>query len=443
MLRGGCVLTLDPKVGNFRRADVLIEDGRISEVGTGLRARDAETVDASDAIVMPGFVDTHRHVWESLFRNLGDEAPIADPGSPWSSAATYGPHFGPEDVYAGESVGLLGAIDAGITTVVDWSNVHATPDHTDAVVEAIAASGMRTVLAYGSPPWAPPHSSWERRLGDLAAAHRPHGDGLMSVALAAVGPELGPTSAARSEWELARRLGLRIHVHVGTGDAGRGGGLEEMARAGLLGGDTTYVHCTTSTEADLDHIAATGGAVSVTAFGEMMRGRGMPPIQRFLDKGIRPGLGVDTEGSVPGDMFTQMRTVISLQHAAVFDLKLAGKAGLPGLLTTRDVLRFATGYGAAAAGLSEVVGTLTPGKQADVIVLRGDRPNVFPINDPIGAVVWGMDTSNVEWVFVAGKALKRHGVLDADVEPVRRTALAAQRRVAEASGLLVGAGGQG
>ena len=118
----------------------------------------------------------------------------------------------------------------------------------------------------------------------------------------------------------------------------------------------------------------------------------------------------------PGDLFAQMRAAISLQHATVFDRKLAGKAGLPKLMSTRDVIRSATVEGARVAGLDAVTGSIEPGKQADVIVLRTDRPNIFPINDPIGAVVWGMDTSNVDWVFVGGR------VADARGRPARRRA---------------------
>lgn len=163
-------------------------------------------------------------------------------------------------------------------------------------------------------------------------------------------------------------------------------------------------------------------------------------MQEMIDRGIRPGLGVGSDQFAPGDMFAQMRTVISVQHATLFDLKLAGKAGIPTLLNTREVLRYATVNGARAAGVSDRVGTLVPGSQADIILLRTDTPNIFPINDPIGAVVWGMDTSNVDWVFVAGRPLKRGGVLEGDLDNAAELASKAQRRVAEAAGLLVGSG---
>ncbi len=174
----------------------------------------------------------------------------------------------------------------------------------------------------------------------------------------------------------------------------------------------------------------------------MAGGLGTPPVQAFIDRSIRPGLGVDDELLGPGDMFAQIRAAISLQHATYFDLKLAGKAGLPNLLTTREVIRYATIDAAASVGLERTTGSIEPGKQADIIVLRTDRPNIFPINDPIGAVVWGMDTSNIDWVFVAGRALVRGGELEADVDTVRNRVTASRDRVAEASGVLSGAAGR-
>jgi cytosine/adenosine deaminase-related metal-dependent hydrolase len=218
-----------------------------------------------------------------------------------------------------------------------------------------------------------------------------------------------------------------------------------VAERGLLGDDVTLVHCSELDDADLDAVAASGASVALAPSSEMAGGHGSPPIQRLLDRNIRPALAVDDERVGPGDLFAQMRAMISLQHATVFDRKLVGKAGLPRLMSTRDVIRSATVEGARAAGLRGVTGSLEPGMQADVIVLRTDRPNVFPINDPIGAVVWGMDTSNLDWVFAGGRVLMRDGALQADVQRARSLATAAGRRVAAAAGLVVGAapGGEG
>jgi len=428
LLRGGCVLTLGVKTPNFAQADVLIDDGRVAEVGPGLRARDAELVDATDTIVMPGFVDTHRHVWKSLFRNLGESA-SAGP----ASAADLGEHYRPEDVYASTLIGLLGAVEAGITTVVDWSDIPRDDASTDAALQAHADAGLRTVFVHASRRAAADHEDHATRqlLLRLAGAAGPS----TTIAL---GFELGRTDRDRNAGDksLARELGSRLHVHAGSQPSGS---IARLAEQGILDADVTLVHCTELDDADLDALAASGASVSLAPSSEMASGLGSPPIQQLIDRDIRPGLAVDDEQVSPGDLFAQMRALNSLQHATVFDRKLAGKAGIPRLLSTRDVIRSATAEGARVAGLGGVTGSIEPGKQADIIMLRTDRPNIFPINDPIGAVVWGMDTSNVDWVFVAGRPLMRNGALEANVEQARNLATTAHHRVATAAGLAVGA----
>ena len=202
----------------------------------------------------------------------------------------------------------------------------------------------------------------------------------------------------------------------------------------------TLIHCTSLSDSDYDAIASSGTSVVLAPSQEMAGGLGMPPVQQLMDRQIKPGLGVGRESLAPGDAFAQMRAVIAVQHARYFDLKLAGKAGLPNLLNTRETIKFGTVYGAAAVGLGDLTGSLEPGKAADLIVLRTDRPNIWPVNDPIGAVVWGMDTSNLDWVFVGGRPVVREGSLVADTSEVRQLASAAQQRVAEKAGILERAG---
>jgi cytosine/adenosine deaminase-related metal-dependent hydrolase len=427
LLKGGCVLTLGAKTPNFTEANVLIEDGKVAEVGPGLRARDAEQVDATDTIVMPGFVDTHRHVWKSLFRNLG------------AAAGVDRSHYRPDDVYAATLIGLLGAVEAGITTVVDWADIPVEGNHTEAALQAHLDAGLRTVYVHSSPSDAGSRAEVGPSLRRLVSGHSDAGDTPTTIALGPDDPDRSNLDRVAREWSLARDLGLRIHAHVGL-KASDAGVVASLAQQSLLGADVTLVHCAHLDDEDLDAIASSGASVVLTPLTEMTGGTGMPPLQRFLDRHIEPGLGVDSEREAPGDIFAQMRATNSVQHAAYFDLKLAGKAGLPNLLTTRDVIRYATTVGARAVGLGEVTGSLEPGKQADIIVLRTDRPNIYPINDPIGAVVWGMDTSNLDWVFAGGRALMRNGELEADAAQARDLAVEAQHRVAAAVGLLAESG---
>jgi 5-methylthioadenosine/S-adenosylhomocysteine deaminase len=429
LIRGGTVLTLGARTSNHAEADVLIQDGRIVEVAPGLRARDAEVVDASHSIVMPGFVDTHRHAWKSLFRNFGET--MESGGSP-PSPSVYGPHYQAEDVYAATLIGLLGAAEAGITTVVDWADLP-NPGYAEAAVQAHADSGVRTVLALASASESGDSSAVMSQLSRVA-----FDDDLTTLALGSAEPSR--SDSVRDDWDSARAQGLRIHAHAGT-DASNAGVIGEFGNAGLLADDVTLVHCSLLDSSDLDAISGAGARVSLAPASEMAIGLGAPPIQGLIDRGIRPGLGVDQEALAPGDIFAAMRSINSVQHATLCDLKLAGKAGIPNLLTTRDVIRYATIDGATAAGLGQVTGSLEPGKKADILVLRADRPNIHPINDAIGAVVWGMDTSNVHWVLVGGEAIVREGELTRDSARARGLAVTSQRRVGEAAGLMASVGG--
>lgn len=436
LLKNGCVLTLDKSVGNFKQADVLIEGSKIAGVGPNLSASDAEVIDASEMIVMPGFIDTHRHLWEGILRNIGTDIPLEGEISYLAFVLnTLAPAYRPIDVYVGNRVSTLGLIDAGITTILDWSHIQATPEHTDAAIKALQESGLRAVFAYG-PVWyeapKPEHPEWFRRAAKQYFSSK---DQLLTLGWAGFGPEFRSVEGNQLDWKLAREVDARITVHVGVGTFGRHGKVAQVGRTGLYGPDTTFIHCTTLNDEEIQMIVDSGATVSLASPVEMVMGHGMVPTQKFLDRGLRPSLSVDVETNVPNDMFTQMRSVISLQHALLFDQKLAGRENLPPFLTTRDAIELATIEGARANGLAEKTGTLTPGKEADVIMLRTDKPNIFPINDPIGAVVWGMDTSNVDSVYVAGNALKRNGqLLNVDVRNVRKMAYESRDYVVNKSG---------
>ena len=399
LIKGGIVLTLGAKSSNHEEADVLVDEGRIVEIGTGLRSRGSEVIDASEAIVMPGFVDTHHHLARSLFKNLGDEGRETGRGA-FSMASA-----GPDDFYVATLIGLLGAVEAGITTVVDFCEA-VSEEQYSAAAEAHRDSGLRTVLvdtrrptSSVAPDETTPPRAWGASVGDVE-----------SESLAA-----------------ARAAGLRVHLHADR-TAGSGGSLD-----GLLGPDVTVIHGSGLGAGWMNAVRTAGASVALTPASEMAEGAGSPPVQALMDLGIRPGLGVGDERVAPGDMFAQMRALISVQHATYFDLKLAGKGGLPYLLGTRQVIRAGTIDGAEAVGLGPVTGSLEVGKGADIVVLRADRPNIFPINDPIGAVVWGMDTSNIHWVLSGGKALMENGVLSADVGDARRRAVSSRDRIGAAA----------
>jgi cytosine/adenosine deaminase-related metal-dependent hydrolase/ribose/xylose/arabinose/galactoside ABC-type transport system permease subunit len=449
LIRGGTVLSMDPQVGDLPTGDVLIEGEKILAVGPDLwnggvggaqgasadgraeapRNGEIETIDAEGMIVMPGFVDSHRHIWEGLLRNIGTDVPLEGRTSYISFVLhKLAPAFRPEDAYVGNLISALGAIDAGITTLLDWSHIQDSPAHTDAVIQALNDSGLRAVFAYGFPWW----GKWEERQPSwfvrAATEYFPSKDQKLTLALAAPGPEFTDFEVTRNHWKLAREADARITTHVGVGSYGQDGKVQEFGEAGLLGPDTTYIHCTTLNDTEIQMIVDTGGTVSLASPVEMMMGHGMPPIQKFLDRGLRPSLSVDVETNVPADMFNQMRSVLGLQRAIA-----ASQGKTP--VSTREVLAYATVEGARANGLDAKVGSLTPGKQADVILLRTDRMNVTPINDPTTAVVTGMDTGNVDTVLIAGRVMKRHGrLLHVDWPAVRHKAAEARDHVVAKSG---------
>ena len=417
LIKGGTLLSMDPQIGDLAVGDLLIDGDKIVAVGKGLSNGEVETIDASGMIVMPGFVDTHRHIWEGLLRNIGTDVPLEGRTSYISFVLhKLAPAFRPEDAYVGNLVSALGAIDAGITTLLDWSHIQGSPAHTDAVVKALEDSGLRAVFAYGFPWW----GKWEERQPSwfvrAASEHFSSKDQLLTLALAAPGPEFTDFEVSRDHWKLARETGARITTHVGVGSYGLDSKVERFGEAGLLGPDTTYIHCTTLNDTEIQMIVDTGGTVSLASPVEMMMGHGMPPIQKFLDRGLKPSLSVDVETNVPGDMFTQMRSVLALQRTLA-----AAQDKSP--VSTREVLEYVTTEGARANGLDAKVGSLTVGKQADIILLRTDRINVTPLNDPATAVVAGMDTGNVDTVLIAGRVMKRGGELQyVDWPAVRRMA---------------------
>jgi len=415
LIKGGVVLSFDRGVGDFDKADVLIEGSRIAAVRPDISAQ-AIVIDATDTIVLPGFIDTHHHCYQSALRNVLANGLLSDYFRDISGAATN--HYRVEDAYIGNLIGALRAIDAGITTITDLSQVSNTPEHSDALIKGLKDSGARAIYAYSRGCGAA-----ARYPGDVERIQKQHfasADQLVTLALS--------TAVNKEQWLLARRHGLRIFTHVVGGNPGVGPDeVMKLGDEGLMGADNVYIHFTNASDAQMRRIKDTGGSLSIASPIEMAMRHGMPPIQQALDAGIRPSLSSDVETTMAADMFTQMRSVFTLQRALLNERSIRGEKELPPLLTSRDVIEFATLQGARADGLEAKVGTLTPGKEADIVMLRTDLPNTLPFNNAYGAIVTAMDTSNVDTVFIAGKAVKRDGkLLGVDLASVRRQAAASR-----------------
>lgn len=429
LLRGGTVLSMDPGVGDFERGDVLIDGGVIVEVGSSLPDADAEVIDCEGKIVLPGFVNSHHHMFQTALRNYWSDGLDMDYflQSRTGEAALFH-QYAPADVYWGELGGALENLAAGTTTVVDTSQCSYTPEHTDAALDGIRRSGIRAVFSYspvfGDHEVDPRYSHPEdiRRLVDQGA-----GAGLIRLALG--------YHVDEDLFRLAKDVGLPVFAHVN--DVSFGQMLEELEGDGLLGAHLTYIHCLGLDTSAWQTIARTGGRVSVSCIAEQTLAMGPPALRDALDHGVPVGFGTDAVSIGPVDFFSQMRAAYALHRGgrAAVPASPASAAGPGGkMLSTRDVLEMATIGGARAAQVDDLVGSLTPGKRADILVLNGRALNAGPVLHASGAVV-NMDTSNVETVLVDGRTVKSAGrLVDVDVHQVL------DRLAESAEGLLARAG---
>jgi 5-methylthioadenosine/S-adenosylhomocysteine deaminase len=426
LIRAGHVLSMDPDIGDLPRADVLIEDDRIVAVRPEISA-DAEVIEAAGCIVIPGFIDSHRHTWEAAIRGCAPNATLDDYFV--EVLDTFAPVYRAEDVYASNLAGALECINAGITTLVDWSHINNTPEHPDAGIRGLAESGIRAQYAYGSANtslvdyWY--NSSIAIPADDVRRIRETYfssDDGLLTMALATRGPGFTTDDVVRAEWGMARELGIPITVHVGMGRlAGRYAMVEQLNRLDLLGPDTTYIHCCYFSEHEWALVRDSGGTISVAAQVEAQMGHGWPPLMKSVQFGMPPSLSIDVVTTVPGDMFTQMRGGFATERARVNADCWQADIGIPDtMLTARDMLAMGTVNGAKVAGLEGKVGTLTPGKKADLVLIDATALNVAPVHDPVAAVVLSADVSNVDTVVIDGVVRKRRGRLLADVTAARR-----------------------
>lgn len=434
-LRGGWIISVDPAIGDLRQGDVLIEADKIIAVGPSVDAPDAEVIDASDMIVLPGFVDTHRHTWQTCVRHRYADI---DPLTYFAEMlGARGAAYRPEDVEIGTLLGAVGALEAGVTTMLDWAHVMNTPEHADAAIAGLAQSGIRAIFAHGWPlrdglGWM--QASTRGHPQDIARLRRRHfasEDQLLTLAMAGRGPEMATEATWLSDLRLARSLGIRSTIHMGAyprNAAHRA--IAQMHKAGVLGPDLTFVHCCRCGDDELRMMADNGVTASLGVHTEMnSQGIGDIPLDRLLAAGIRPSLSGDTETKCTGDMFTQMRQLLAYYRSWMGGGH-SQTQGAPATLATREVLGFATIEGARATGLEAKIGSLTPGKQADVIMIRRNDLNLTPVSDAVGAVVLAAHPGNVDTVFVAGQARKRGGqMLGIDLSAIRARALASQNFV--------------
>jgi cytosine/adenosine deaminase-related metal-dependent hydrolase len=403
LVKNAHVLTMDSTLGDISNGDIHVRDGVIVAVGPSLNAPGAETIDGKTMIALPGFIETHWHMWGTAARNTaGDEE--ATGYFPYSRVL--GGLFSAEDNARGVRLGLAEAINGGLTTVNNWSHNLLGPEYADAELQAHKDFGGRALFSYG----------YSRKTGqnetlpldDVARVRKewlPQLDGRVTLGIASRGPENNTIDICRKEWETARSLDARITCHMGTSQKAleTRHGVQGLSNAGLLGPDLVIVHNTHTTKEDLALIAKSGAFLSLSPFTEMRTGFGFPPILEMLGAGCNVSLSVDTAllcGNC--DMFAIMKGMQNVGDAA----KLSEFG-----LGARRVLEMATIDGARALGIEDKVGSLKPGKRADFMLVRTRDLNMAPMTDPVHMVVQSAQPSNVDTVFVDGRPLKRGGRL--------------------------------
>ncbi|MEO3808276.1 amidohydrolase family protein [Sphaerisporangium sp. B11E5] len=421
LFRDGTVLTMDDRHTVLRDADVLVAGEHVEAVGHGLSAPDdALVVDATGGILMPGMIDTHRHLWQTAMRGYGADWTLTQ-YFVWYYLE-WGKIFRPEDIYAGNLLSAIEAIDAGVTTLVDWSHGLRTIDHADAAVDALESVPGRYVLAYGNIQAAPWEWSAAPEFRDFVN-RRLHGRGDMLGFQMAFDVTGDPAFPERAAFEVARELGAPVTTHAGVWGATNDDGIRLMHENGFMTPSTVYVHAATLTPDSYNRIAATGGSVSISTESEQSAGQGYPPSWRLRRHGIPASLSMDTSVWWSGDLFSAMRSTLSADRSREhLEAHARTETVTHCVLRAEDVVDWATRGGAKALGLDSVVGSLEPGKKADIVLIKNDTsPAMFPLLNPYGHVVFQAQRADVHTVLINGRIVKHnHHLAGIDLTPARQ-----------------------
>ncbi len=417
LLKGGTVISMDTAVGDFAQGDVLVEGKKISAVGRDLGAAaqdgNAIVVDASSSVLIPGMIDCHRHSWEGQLRGvIPDSATIGEYMD--ATHKGFAPHYQPDDMYVGNLITALGCIDAGITCFIDNSHNSRSAAHSDAAVKALLDSGARAIHASGAPTFGTWDQQWPQDLSRLQRQYFSSDDQLVTLRIFSRG-------LVKDDWETARRLGLWVSID-GAGRPNSAEVLQDFKAAGLMNERHTINHGYGLSDAAWQLIREAGMPVNACprSDSQWALGSASMGLQDALDHGLRPGLSVDNEASYSTDLFTEMRVAFHMQRWGAH-VAAVRKEKAPVALKVRDLIEFATIRGAENAGLQKKIGSLTPGKEADIVLIRSDDINTMPLSNAVSTVVSFAHAGNVAAVFIAGDARKWSGKLvGRDVTKVRQ-----------------------
>ncbi|GAA1126741.1 amidohydrolase family protein [Nocardioides aquiterrae] len=420
VFRGGTVLTMDDRRSVLTGADVLVVGDRIEAVGPALEVPEGTAeVDASGGIVMPGMVDTHRHMWQTAVRGYGADWTLTQ-YFVWNYLE-HGRKFRPQDIYAGNLLSALEALEAGVTTSVDWSHNLHTIEHADAAVDALEEVPGRFVLAYGNIQAAPWEWSATPEFRDFVERRMKRTDMLgFQMAFDVTGD---PEFPERAAFEVARELGVPVTTHAGVWGATNDNGIRLMHEHGFMTPETVYVHAASLSDDSYQRIAASGGTASVAAESESSCGQGYPSSWALRRHGIPISLSMDTSVWMSADIFSAMRGTLNADRTREHHEAHATNDTVTHLsVRAADVVEWATRGGARALGLDDVVGSIEPGKKADVVLIKNDAsPVMFPILNPYGHVVLQAQRGDVHTVLVDGRVVKHeHRLVGADLAKARR-----------------------
>src|ERR1700733_14175298 len=425
LFKGGTVLTLDPKVPNLPIGDVLVDGDRITALGANLQVDDVQVIDAADSIVMPGLIDARHHMWLGVMRRM---MPDVDDLFAYINvvAETLGAHYRPLDIYISTKLTAIASLDAGIPTIIDACHSSRSPEHTDAALEALDSAGIRALHMVGAAM--DKKASAAHLPGDLArlAVSRNTSDSLVRVGL------FGQLNL--DWWKVARGLNMHILTEF-IGDLAKLG--PQFAEPGILGPHNIFNHCTRVPEETWKLFADAGVNITVNPRSDALFGFDDDGFayQKAIDHGLMPALGIDLDTAFGSDMFGEMHALFGQQRAAMRYRRFRGEVDAPAPISVDEVLRAATVNGARAAGLETSTGTLTPGKQADIIMLRTNGVAVFPVTNVIGTIVQAVERSDVDAVMVAGRLRKLSGkLIGVDIEKLTAKVIASRDYLLEVSG---------
>ncbi|MEV6490492.1 amidohydrolase family protein [Actinoplanes sp. NPDC051633] len=420
VFRNGLVLTMDDAHTVLPGADVLVTGDRITEVGVGLTVPEGTVeIDAAGGILMPGMIDTHRHMWQTAMRGYGADWTLTQ-YFVWYYLES-GKLFRPEDIHAGNLLAAIEAIDAGVTTTVDWSHGLQTPQHADAAVDALEAVPGRFVLAYGNIQQGPWEWSASDGFRDFVSRRISSGNDMLGLQMA-FDVTGDPSFPERAAFEVARELGVPVTTHAGVWGATNDDGIRLMHENGFMTPQTIYVHSATLNHDSYHRIAATGGSVSVATESEQSAGQGYPPTWTLRDHGIPVSLSMDTSVWWSGDLFSAMRTTLGADRSREhMEAHSRAETVTHVHLRAEQVVDWATRGGSKALGLDDKVGSIEAGKKADVVLLKNDdSPVMFPILNPYGHVAFQAQRGDVDTVMINGKLVKRdHKLVGVDLAAAR------------------------